>query len=261
MRFLLSCCLILIFFLPVRAQDDRIPPRPDPPRLVNVLTPEAQQFLNASEIQELETKLEDFSNQTSNQICIVITTDLKGLDASQYAIKLLRKWEVGQKKQNNGVVVLIKPRTADGDGDLFIATGKGLEGAIPDLTCHEIIQRNILPLFKQGQYAGGINSGVQVLMELSKGEYNSQTYLNRSARKRQGSNPVLTIVIIVIVILVLLMRGIGGGGRGGGGFWIGGGGFGGGFGGGGFGGGGGDGGGFGGFGGGSGSGGGAGGSW
>ncbi|MFI5151388.1 MAG: TPM domain-containing protein, partial [Bacteroidia bacterium] len=238
MRFLFSSLLFLVSFIPLRAQDDRIPVRPDPPRLVNMLTPEAQRFLSEAEVQDLEARLEDFSNKTSNQICVVVTTDLKGTDPSDFAIKLLRKWEVGQKKQNNGVVILIKPKTGNEQGDVFITTGYGLEGAITDLACHEIVQRNILPFFKQGKYAQGIDAGVKVLMELAKGEYNSQTYLQEQPRRRQGRNPVLTIVIIIVVILVLVMRGIGGGG-GGGGFWIGGGGFGGGFGGGGFGGGGG----------------------
>ena len=146
---------------------------------------------------------------------------------------------------------------------MFIAPGYGLEGAIPDATCEDIVQREMRPSFKTGDYNTGINNAVAVIMGLAKGEYNSSDYAKKSA---QGSKAVgLIFAIVFFLILFIFSRRGGGKGRGGmtiGGpgifFWGGGlGGFGGG-GGSGFGGGGG---GFGGFGGGSFGGGGAGGSW
>jgi uncharacterized protein len=262
MRFILSCLLFLTGIFSAAAQDNLIPDRPSPPHLVNILSADGNNFLNPQQAQDLENRLVEFGNQTSNQICVVITSDLKGMDPNDYATRLIRKWAVGQQKLNNGVVLLIKPKTGDEKGEVYITTGYGLEGAIPDITCKKIVEHEILPQFRDGKYAEGINAGVAVLMQLAKGEYNSDAYLKKTETRRGGRNPVLTIVIIIVVILVIVMRSMGGGsGGGGGGFWIGGGGFGGGsFGGGGFGGGGG-GGGFGGFGGGSGGGGGAGGSW
>jgi len=254
---------LLLFFLfsaitGVFAQDDGIPDRPSPPRLVNVLSTKGSSFLSPSEVSALESKLVEFSNQTSNQICIVIADDLHDMDPSDYATRVIRKWKVGQEKMNNGVVILVKPKTAGSEGEIFITTGYGLEGAIPDITCRKIEQEEILPKLKEGRNADGINAGVNVLMALAKGEYNSAAYAKKVGRRSRGigDNPVAIIVIVILVIIFMVIRG-GGVGGGGGGFWIGGGGFGGG--GGGFGGGGG--GGFGGFGGGSGGGGGAGGSW
>src|ERR1700741_4442264 len=78
--------------------------RPSPARLVNNLSGEFPDFLSASEQQQLEDTLDAFSRNTSNQVCIVIVDDLNGMDASQYATEILNKWQVGQKKQNNGVV-------------------------------------------------------------------------------------------------------------------------------------------------------------
>lgn len=89
--------------------------------------------MNSSEAAQLEEKLEVFSNETSNQICVVIVDDLNGMDAADYAFKIGNTWGVGKADKDNGIVILIKPTSTDGGRSLFIATGKGLEGAIPDL--------------------------------------------------------------------------------------------------------------------------------
>jgi uncharacterized protein len=255
------CALCIVCFVsvaPVFAQADGIPDRPDPPHLVNNLS--KTEFISGGEASALEARLVEFSNATSNQICVVITDDLKGLDPNDYATRVMRKWKVGQAKTNNGIVILIKPKTADEKGQIFITPGYGLEGAIPDITCKAIVEHEIKPQFIKGDYAGGLNAGITVLMSLAKGEYNSAAY----AKKYESSGSIrrMLIPIVIIVVLFILFVSRGGGGTSAGmlgGFWIGSGGFGGG----GFsgGGGGGDGGGFGGFGGGSGGGGGAGGSW
>ncbi len=162
---------------------------------------------------------------------------------------------IGQKKFDNGIVILIKPTATR---KIFIAVGYGLEGAIPDSTAEEIVQKEILPNFKKNDYYGGLNSGIDVLIGLAKGEVNSQDY----DKTDNGSKSWGLIIAIAIILIILLISRGGRGGRGmtmgssgmffwGGGFGGGGGGFGGG----------GGGGGFGGFGGGNFGGGGAGGSW
>ncbi len=254
--------ILLSFFASIGAMQaqDGIPDRPSPPHLVNILSKNST-ILSPAEVTALEARLVEFGNATSNQICILIVDDLKGMEPNDYATRVIRTWKVGQEKLNNGIVILIKPKTGSENGQAYITTGYGLEGAIPDITCKKIMEHEMIPHFRQGQYADGINASVDVLMSLAKGEYNSDAYAKRVGRASGARSPnaVAIIVIIILGIFFLFIRGGGmGGGSGGGGFWIGGGGFGGG-GGGGFGGGGG--GGFGGFGGGSGGGGGAGGSW
>jgi uncharacterized protein len=229
-----------------------VPPRPSPEKLVNNLSISTG-FLSPEELQALEDKLEGFSNATSNQVAIVIVDSLNGYDPSEFATEIGHQWGIGQKKFDNGIVILIKlasPR------EIFIAVGYGLEGAIPDATAEEIVQNEILPEFRKGSYYLGLNKAVDVIMGFAKGEYNSKTYDNSGA----GSKPLGFIIALVIILVVLIISRRGGGrggytiGNSGVFFW------GGGFGGGGssFGGGGG---GFGGFGGGSFGGGGAGGSW
>ena len=233
----------------------QIPERPSPDRLVNILSKAFPDFLSQQEEQQLEQELQDFSLQTSNQICIVIVDDLNGLDDASFATGILNQWGVGQKGKNNGIVVLVKPTGNSGERRLFISVGYGLEGAITDLQTMHIRENEIVPYFKQQQFYEGLEAGCQALMLAAKGEYNERT-----ASKPQGvqgfvqNHPILFLIFVIIVVFILIKGNSGG--RGGGGITY----FGGGSSFGGFSGGGG-GSSFGGFGGGGGGGGGSGGSW
>ena len=231
----------------------QIPKAPYPQKLYNDLNHIG--FLTPSEEIMMEKRLEKFEKETSNEIAVIIVDDLGDYDVSDYAIKISNLWKVGKEKEKNGIVVLIKPTGGKRDKKIFISVGRGLEGAIPDITCKRIIENELIPNFKNEAHFKGLNDALDVLSSLSKGEYNSATY----NKKTEGSLLVkIIIAIIIIVVLIIFRKGGSGNGMtmGGAGFFMGTG-FGGGFGGGHNGGGGG----FGGFGGGSFGGGGAGGSW
>src|SRR5688572_11790842 len=98
--------VLSVFFIALKAQ---IAERPNPPRLYNNLSKEFPNFLSGAEASRLEEKLEVFSNETSNRICVVIVDDLNGLEASDYAIKLGNEWGVQKGNERNGIVILIKP--------------------------------------------------------------------------------------------------------------------------------------------------------
>lgn len=243
------------YCLTAKATMEGIPKRPNPPIMVNNFS--RSELLNTTQQQALEDKLEAFARNTSNQIVIVIIDSLYGYDASEFAAEIGQQWQVGQKKFDNGIVILVKPTK---ERKVFIATGYGLEGAIPDITSKEIVEREIIPSFKEGNYYEGLDNATSVLMSLAKGEYDSQKY----SGERQGSKAIGLLLALIIILIAFLFSKRGGGRKG---FTLGNSGlffWGGGFGGsGGFGGGGGGfgGGGFGGFGGGGFGGGGAGGSW
>lgn len=242
------------------AQDNCIPQKPTPEKLVNNLSIEFPDFLSNEENRALESKLENFSNETSNQIVIVITDDLCGFDPNEFGTRLFNSWKIGQEKNNNGILILVKPKTAREKGRVFIVTGYGLEGIIPDITAKQIVDNEIIPQFKGGNNYGALDAASNTLMALAQKEYSYKDY-NRGESKNWLPFIIFILIFIFVIIRSFRRKGytVSGGGRrtyyGGG--W--GGGFGG-FGGGGFGGGGG-GGGFGGFGGGMSGGGGAGGSW
>lgn len=258
-KWIVAICCWLLATISVNASSIKgIPSRPQPPRLVNNLS--SYQVLTPDQSDALEAKLDDFANSTSNQIAVVIIDSLYGNEPADFATELGQEWQIGQKKFDNGVVILIKPTVPR---KIFIAPGYGLEGAIPDATCEMIVQNEMIPEFKQGNYYTGIDKAVDVIMGLAKGEYNSSEYAKKNGQSSKEVGFIFALLIILIVFLISRRGGKGGGFTIGGPgifFWGGGlGGFGGGGGGSGFGGGGG--GGFGGFGGGGFGGGGAGGSW
>lgn len=210
---------ILFFFLffsaTIFGQSDGIPERPSPPRLVNNLSKEFPDFISSSEQSQLENKLAAFANETSNQIVVVIVDDIGGTEPWDYATRLGQKWGAGQSKQDNGVVVLIKPTGGKGQRKVHIAVGYGLEGAIPDATANQISDNELGPGLASGNYYEAIDKTVDVLMALAKGEYNSDAYGKKS--KRFPKQIIIPIILIILFIIFRSSRG----GRGGGGMSMG----------------------------------------
>jgi len=175
----------------------QVPQRPSPPRLVNDLAG----ILSPDEVSQLESKLTAFANKTSNQIVIVTMNDLGGMSRQQMSYSIGEQWKVGQKKFDNGLVILIKPKTSDSYGETDIATGYGLEGALPDAICKRIIYLKMIPEFKQNQYYKGIVSALDVIMPIAAGEYSSDEY---AAKSDQGSAAGAIIVIVFVILFIII---------------------------------------------------------
>jgi uncharacterized protein len=254
-----SLVLFICLSFSVLAQ---FPSPKSPPRFYNNFS--SIQLLTSAEEAQIENQLEKFEAETSNEIAIIVVDDLKGYEPWNYAARIGEEWGVGKEKEDNGIVLLIKPTKKR---EVFISVGRGLTGAVPSGITFEIVNNEILPNFKQDNYFQGIKQAIDVLSDLSKGEYNSKQYSKKNKKEIGFFGGLILVVLIIIIVIVIARKG----GRGGGGgigssiasgiFWgsIANGGFGGGRGG--FGGGSSGGGGFGGFGGGSFGGGGSGGSW
>jgi len=175
-----------------------IPPRPDPPRLVNDLAG----VLTAEQVQQLERKLVDFNDTTSTQITVVTVKSLNGYDRAEFAFKIGEQWGVGQKGKNNGIVVLVKPKYGNDRGQAFIASGYGLEGVIPDAIGERIVQLEMIPNFQENNYFGGLDAATTTLMELASGEFTADQYVN----KTQKSPYAFLIPLIIMVIVFFLIR-------------------------------------------------------
>ncbi len=263
MKQLLLSIVLFISVFALGQDKDSLPAAPNPPRLVNDfanLLPDFQE-------RELERKLVAYDDSTSNQIAVVIVTDLKGFDANQYATELGQKWGVGgQGKFDNGIVVLVSTGGSKGNRAAYIAVGNGLEGAIPDVTAGHIVDDYLVPNLSAGNYYAAFDGATDAIIRAAAGEYKAPEGYSKRGRSKGFS--IGKIIVIIIALIFFLGFGGGGGRNGGymsrrgyrgvggpvifpGGFGGGGGGFGGG----------GGGGGFGGFGGGGFGGGGAGGSW
>lgn len=215
----------------------QVPPKPD--RYVTDLAG----VLPADRAERLNARLEECERETSNQILVWIAPKVPdGTTLEEFTVATARAWRVGQAGKNNGAVLFVFP----GDRKMRIEVGYGLEGVIPDAVAHRVQEEQILPRFRQGDYAGGVEAGVEGLIAAAKGEYRGtgRTVAERSRRGRgttSVSGCVVPLIFLLVFILLPLSRLRRRGWRtyGGGGWWTGGGGWGGGFGGGGGGGGGG----------------------
>lgn len=122
--------------------------------------------LSADQHDALESRLERLEREKGSQIAVLIVTTTQPEDIAQYSIRVADAWKIGREKVADGVIVII----AKNDRKMRIEVGRGLEGAIPDVYAKRIIADIMAPKFKQGDFAGGINAGVDRLAGLIGGE-------------------------------------------------------------------------------------------
>jgi uncharacterized protein len=193
---------ILILFTSLMVWGE-IPERPVPPRLINdyagVLSPE--------ENNKLENQLEQFARETSTRIVVVTINDLEGYDPGDYAFRLGEQWGVGQRGKDNGLVILLKPKMAQNKGEIFIATGYGLEGILPDAVVNgTIIDAEMIPHFRENNYFAGLENGLRVIMDITRGEYTAEAYRQQHDESAGGA-PFLILLFILFFIVIPIIKG------------------------------------------------------
>ena len=205
MKRLLVFIFLLISFCANAQLSKAIPKKPSPPRLVNdfadMLTPEQEQAL--------ERKLVAYDDTTSSQIAVVTVESLEGYEDEEFALALGREWGVGGNEFNNGIIVLISEQ----DRKSRIEVGYGLEGAIPDITAKTIIEHDLVPNFREGNYYRGLDRATDALIRAAAGEYKAPQGYNKGKGKGIGFGAI--IVFLIMIFLFASSRK--GGGRGGGG--------------------------------------------
>ena len=187
---LTACLLLCLTAVTVLAQ---VPPRPNPPRLVN-------DFAGIlGDCQWLEDSLEKIAMETSNQICVVTMEDFGGYDKAMMAYSIGQQWGVGKKGNDNGVVILIKPKTEHSKGEAFIAPGYGLEGVITDAISNRIVNQEMIPYFKENDYLGGVWAGAKVVRDLAIGEYNEEDYA-----QEDGDDALFALIMFILIFAFFL---------------------------------------------------------
>ncbi len=194
---------IAAFFISM-ATAAAIPGRPEPARLVNDLAG----LFTPAQVAALETRLVAFDDSTSNQIAVVTVADLEGYAAAEYATRIGLDWGIGSSRFDNGVVVLVKPKN-ETYGEVFIAVGYGLEGAIPDAYAKRIINDEMIPHFMGNDYYGGVYAACDVLMKLASGEISAPR-----KDEDEGIGPFIAMIIFMIIIIIILLAAKGDGGSG-----------------------------------------------
>lgn len=197
---------LLPFLMVAQGIEKYIPEVSNPPRLVN----DYLKLLSDDQRIALENKLVTFDDSTSNQIAVITIGDIGDYEIEDFAVALGRKWGVGGKDNNNGVVLVVLIDKERNKKKIWIATGYGLEGAIPDITAKQIIEDEILPNFKAHDIYRGLEEGTNALMLASKGEYTPPEGYHK--RKKKDGLPPYAIIIIVVIFLIISSIGRRGGG-------------------------------------------------
>jgi uncharacterized protein len=107
---------------------------------------------------------------------------------------------VGQKDKKNGVVLFVFTQ----DRNVYIQVGYGLEGALPDATCHQIIENEIKPYFRAGDYDSGLSAAVTAIMQATRGEYKGTGQTADDANGQSSSHPVFLIFFVGFLLLSFL---------------------------------------------------------
>ena len=151
-------------------------------------------LLSDSTRSRLEQSLKDFEEKTGNQVLVATFPGLQGDSLESYSIRLAEAWKPGQKGKDNGVILLVFKE----DRKVRIEVGYGLEGVLTDALCKLIIENEIAPRFRAGDYDGGIEQAVQAIFSATRGEY-------RPAKRSSGGHGVFwnlgTLVLVFISFL------------------------------------------------------------
>ncbi|MCE2707772.1 MAG: TPM domain-containing protein [Bacteroidota bacterium] len=198
MRYPLAKLLLAFFFLigsheAVFAQD--FPPAPNPPRLVN----DFSGTLSPEEMAKLEQKLVAYADSTSTRISIVLLGSVGPYDISDYAFQLGEQWGIGGKENDNGILILAAMK----DRKVFIATGYGMEGVVPDALAKRMINDLILPNFKMEAYYEGLDQATDWIIKLASGEYKAEDMVSEG---NHGGAIVMVLVFIILFVVLPLLK-------------------------------------------------------
>ncbi len=178
---------------------------PDFPQLTGRIVDQAN-LLSEQQESRLTALLAQHEETTSNQIVIVTLESLQDYDIADYGHQLGRYWGIGQKQKNNGVLLLVAPKQRK----VRIEVGYGLEGALTDILSQQIIQAEIIPHFRDGNFAEGIEAGTEAMLKAIAGEYRAKPQQTPSSSRSyvpdwDGINALFNFVVAIGITLGFLL--------------------------------------------------------
>ena len=165
--------------------------RPNPPKLVN----DFANILDDSEKLTLENKLVTYHRETSTQIAVVTINSLKGNEIGDYSFRLAEKWGIGEKGKDNGVLILV----ALEDKKMFIATGYGMEGVLPDAIAKRIVENYMKPNFRNNDFYNGIDEATTVIMGLASGEFTADQIVSKKTNLSRLLFPLIIFIFFIVI--------------------------------------------------------------
>jgi uncharacterized protein len=172
---------------------------PVPPRYFN----DYAGVTSADTAARLNQRLEDFERESANQILVAVYPKMQS-DSSieDYTVRVAQSWKVGQKLKSNGAVLFVFIQ----DRKMFLQVGYGLEGALPDALAKQIIEYDLKPAFKRGDFDGGLSEGVAAIIAATKGEYKGTGHTVREQARGTWPVWVFPALIILLVLAVPILR-------------------------------------------------------
>ena len=158
-------------------------------------------ILNPQEKQRLEAQLKSIYQQGFAQAAVVIVPTTNGVPIFDYALEVAEKWQLGNKDIDDGLLMVV----AVNDRDMYILTGYGLEGVLPDAAVNRIIREDITPLFKQNDYGAGILAGIGALKARLTADPEVLARADAQAAERstqQGTNDVPSPIFLFIMAMI-----------------------------------------------------------
>lgn len=165
-------------------------------------------LLDAEASARIAGKLKAHEDKTTDQVVVATVPSLQGLSIEDYANGLFRAWGLGDKAKNNGALLLVAPN----ERKVRIEVGYGLEGALTDALSKVIITTAVAPKFKNGDFAGGIEGGVDAILSILTGD--AEEWQRRAQVREDESSwaedlAVIFVMIMVFILIVSFMRELG----------------------------------------------------
>src|SRR5437867_5977173 len=162
-------------------------------------------MIQPDKARELESRLSDFERDTGHQVAVLTIPSLKGDALEDFSIRVAENWKIGQKSFDNGAILLV----AQKEHKLRIEVGYGLEGVLPDAIANRIINEIIVPHFRENDYSGGIEAGVNAILQVTKGEplpERARTSTRGSASRASSLLTALTVTAILALFIGMTQR-------------------------------------------------------
>lgn len=191
----LVAALLLLLSAPAFAQNY--------PKLTGRVVDQAG-LLSPAQIVDLTSKSEALEASTGRQFVIATVNDLGGQEIADYSFQLGRHWKIGDEKRDDGIVMVVAPN----ERKVWIATGYGAEGFLPDILIGRIVRDTILPRFKAGDLPGGIVAGADAVIAQSQlppdqAQQNVERARADQAARKVSINPVPVIFIVIVFFVII----------------------------------------------------------
>ncbi|MBR2146899.1 MAG: TPM domain-containing protein [Muribaculaceae bacterium] len=193
--------LALIALMAVIVATAQIPPRP---KTADDLVYDYAHVIDTTDYKVIRDSLRNLYMYNKTQVVVLTVESLDGMEIEDFCQQVFQEWGIGDKETNNGVLIVIKPKTEASRGQVRIHTGYGAEGALPDLLCKKIETDSMIPAFKENNYGLAVCKAVSLIVPSMKGEYPSDiaTFLKEKEAEKERNSLIAVIVYVILYVLL-----------------------------------------------------------